>query len=1049
MGPQFFIRRPKFAFVISIVITLMGLLALYVMPVDQYPDISAPKVVVRANYPGASADTVRDAVASPIEDQANGAEGMVYMSSKAASDGSYTLTVTFEIGVDAELAQVDVQNRVALAEPSLPDEVRRRGISVRKRNPDMLMVVNLLAPGGEYDRVFLSNYASLNIEGELGRLPGVGEASIIGALDYGMRAWLDPVKMANQGISVNEVIAAIREQNVQAAVGQLGAAPSPEATQFQYVLTTQGRLNSPEEFGDIVLRADESGSVLRLRDIARIELGAEVYKGYGEFNNGPGVLLAIYKLGDANSLAVADAVRAKMDELAKSFPEGVQYAIGHDTTLFIKASLKETVITLFFTIALVIAVTYLFLGSFRATLIPAIAVPVSIIGTMAVLYALGMTINTVTLFALILAIGVVVDDAIIVVENVERLMHHDGLDAKEATSKAMSEVAGPIFATSLVLAAVFGPATLLPGITGRMFAEFGTTLVVSVLISMINAMTLSPALAASIMKVGGRPNFVIRGFNAGFERVTNGYTAIVGWLARHALISLVLIAGLFVGLWFLFISTPTSFIPDEDKGFFIVDVQLPQAASLNRTELVMDQIIETLKKEPAIENVISVNGYSLLNTALQSNAGMIIAKLRPWDDRKDPAQSQAALQAKYQKLFSELPQAQTLVFGAPAIPGLGTVAGFSFVLEDTQGRGADEMESALSQLLPVANERPEITRAFTTFNAGAPQIKLEIDRLRAKTLGVPIDDIFLTLQTQLGGTYVNDFNLFGETYKVMVQADSHYRQGERDLDNLYVKNAKGELVPLGALVKPVPSRGADVLYRYNTYNSATITGIPNAAGGFSSADAMNAMEAVAQTATPPGYRFEWTDSSYEERKSGNAVPIALGLSLIFTFLFLAALYESFLTPFAIILSVPVALVGALVATRIGGIPLSLYGQIGLLLLIGLAAKTAILIVEFAKKLREEDGMDLHEATITAARLRFRPVMMTGVAFVAGVFPLVIATGAGAASRVSLGLAVFGGTIMSAIAGTLLVPIFFKLIQRVRESIHGPAKKPEAPPQNHH
>ncbi len=1041
MGPQFFIRRPKFAFVISIVITLMGLLSVTVMPVDQYPDISAPKIVVRANYPGASADTVRDTVASPIEDQVNGAEGMVYMSSKAASDGSYTLTVTFEIGVDADLAQVDIQNRVALAEPGLPEEVRRRGVSVRKRNPDILMVVNLLSPGGDYNRVFLSNYASINIQGELGRLPGVSEASIICALDYGMRAWLDPVAMANQGMVVDDVINAIREQNVQAAVGQLGAAPGPESTQFQYVLTAQGRLEDPEQFGDIVLRADPTGSVIRLRDVARIELGAEVYKGYGEFNNGPGVLLAIYKLSDANSLAVAEAVRAKMDDLSAYFPEGMEYAVGHDTTLFIEASLEETVMTLFFTIALVIAVTYLFLGSLRATLIPAIAVPVSIIGTLAVLYGIGMTINTVTLFALILAIGVVVDDAIIVVENVERLMHEGHMAAREATRKAMEEVAGPIVATSLVLAAVFGPATLLPGITGRMLSEFGITLVVAVLISMINAMTLSPALAASIMKTGGKPNFVIRGFNVVFEAITSGYVKIVDGLTRHLVVSVALVIALFSGLWFLFGNTPTSFIPEEDKGFFIVDVQLPQAAALQRTEAVMDTVTETLKADPAIDDVISVNGYSLLNTALQSNAGMVIAKLLPWEERTDPDQHQAALQAKYQAEFNQMPEARALVFGAPAIPGLGAIAGFSFALEDTQGRSADELASALEQLMAAANERPEIARAFSTFNAGAPQIHLEIDRVRAKTLGVPISEIFLTLQTQLGGYYVNDFNLFGQTYKVMVQADARYRQNEADLAALYVRNARRELVPLSALVRPVPSRGADVLYRYNTYNSATITGIPNVAGGFSSGNAMDAMEAVADETMPTGYRFEWTDSSFEERKSGNAVPIALALSLVFTFLFLAALYESFLTPFAIILSVPIALVGALVALWIGGLPLSLYGQIGLLLLIGLAAKTAILIVEFAKSLREREGLELNEATLKAARLRFRPVMMTGLSFVAGVFPLVIASGAGAASRVSLGLAVFGGTIMAAVGGTLLVPVFFRIIQGLRERIHGGVTAP--------
>lgn len=1036
MGPQFFIRRPKFAFVISIVITLMGLLALVVMPIDQYPDISAPKVVVRANYPGASADTVRDTVASPIESEVNGAEGMVYMSSKAASDGSYTLTVTFEIGTDPDLAQVDIQNRVALAEPSLPEEVRRRGVRVRKRNPDILMVVNLLSPNGEFDGVFLSNYASLNIEAELGRLPGVGEASNIGALDYGMRIWLDPVAMANQGIAVNEVVAAIAEQNVQAAVGQLGAAPNPDSTQFQYVLTTKGRLSDPEEFSDIVLRADESGSILRLGDISRIELGAQVYKGYGEFNNGPGVLLAIYKLSEANSLEVAKSVRAKMDELAQNFPEGVEYEIGHDTTLFITESLKETVYTLIFTIVLVIAVTYLFLGTIRATLIPAIAVPVSIIGTLAVLYAMGMTINTVTLFALILAIGVVVDDAIIVVENVERLMHEDGLEAKEAAQKAMQEVAGPIVATSLVLAAVFGPATLLPGITGRMFSEFGTTLVVSVLISMINAMTLSPALAATIMKVSHRPNFVIRGFNAVFGVITRGYLAIVGLLSRFILLSLAIIGVLFFGLYWLFTHVPTSFIPEEDKGFFIVDVQLPQAASLNRTEVVMDKIVEALMAEPTIENVISVNGYSILNTALQSNAGMIIAKMYPWEERTEPDQSQSAVQQKFQAQFNQIPEAVVTAFGSPAIPGLGTIAGFSYVLEDTQGRSADELEIALQTMIQAANAQPEIARAFSTFNAGSPQLDIEVDRVRAKTLGVAISDIFLTLQTQLGGLYVNDFNLFGDTYKVMLQADAQYRQDEADLLDLYIKNNSGQMVPLSTVVSVTQSRGADVLYRYNTYNSATITGIPNAAEGYSSGAAMNAMDSASAQTLPPGYRFEWTDSSFEERKSGNATPIALGLSLVFTFLFLAALYESFLTPLAIILSVPIALFGAIATTLMMGQPLSLYGQIGMLLLIGLAAKTAILIVEFGKGLREKEGMDLQEATMTAAKLRFRPVMMTTLAFVVGVFPLVIASGAGAASRYSLGLVVFGGMIMAAIAGTILMPIYFKIIQWLRERIHG-------------
>ncbi|MEA3292850.1 MAG: efflux RND transporter permease subunit, partial [Pseudomonadota bacterium] len=683
MSPQFFIKRPRFAFVISILITLVGLMAMRVMPVDQYPDIAAPKVMVRAVFPGASAETVRDTIAAPIEKQVNGAEGMVYMTSKTASDGTYTLTITFETGVDGDMAQVDVQNRVALAEPSLPAEVKKRGVKVRKRSSDMLMVVNLLSPDDRFDRVFLSNYTTLNVLGELSRLPGVGEANIIGALDYGMRAWLNPVQLANQNMSINQVIAAIQEQNVQAAIGQLGAAPNPEDTQFQYVLTTKGRLQTPEEFGDIILRADETGSVIRLKDVSRIELGAEVYKGYGEFNNGPGVLLAVYKLSDANSLEVAETVRGKMEELKQYFPEGIDYAVGHDTTEFIKESLHETVVTLAFTVLLVIFVTYLFLGSVRATLIPAIAVPVSIIGTLAVLYFVGMTINTVTLFALILAIGVVVDDAIIVVENVERLMAEQHLDPRAATQQAMKEVAGPIFATSLVLAAVFGPTMLLPGITGKMFGQFGATLVIAVLISMISAMTLSPALCATILKHGAqKPNFLIRGFNRFFDAVTAGYVWIVDWLARHAVLSIGLIAGLFGLLYYLFTLLPTSFIPEEDKGFFMVDVSLPEAASLNRTEKVMDEITETLMQEPAIETVLSVNGVSMLNKALQPNAGMVIAKLKPWPERKDPAQHQFVLQKKYQAVFNQMPEVRTLIFGAPAIPGLGVMAGFSFVLED-------------------------------------------------------------------------------------------------------------------------------------------------------------------------------------------------------------------------------------------------------------------------------------------------------------------------------------------------------------------------------
>ena len=1042
MGPQFFIKRPRFALVISIIITLLGLIAAKLMPIDQYPDIASPKIVVSAVYPGASAETVKEALAGPIEDQVNGAEGMMYMSSKSASDGSYVLTITFEMGIDASMAQVDIKNRVALAEPQLPAEVLQRGVKVKKRSTDMLMVVNLYSPDDSLDGVFLSNYASLKIQTELSRVPGVGDASIIGALNYGMRIWLDPIKLASQKLSVMQVLNAIKEQNVQAAVGQLGGAPNPDTTQYQYVLTAQGRLSSPEEFGDIILRANPEGAVLRLHDVARIELNTDTYKGFGEFNNKPGVLLALYKLSDANSLTTADLVHEKMRDLEQYFPAGLEYTVGHDTTLFIRASLDETVNTLIFTILLVIFVTYLFMGNVRATLIPTIAVPVSIIGTLAVLYVLGMSINTVTLFALILAIGVVVDDAIIVVENVERLMHDEKLPVKEAAQKAMKEVAGPIFATSMVLTAVFGPTMFLTGITGEMFAQFGTTLVVAVLISMISALSLSPALCVILLKPHTeKSNKLIQGFNYLFAIITKGYISIVSFLAVRLKLTVTLIAVLFLALYYVSSQVATSFIPNEDQGYILIDIQLPESASLNRTADFMDSVYRELKADEDIALVLSVNGYSILNSALQSNAGMVIAKLKPWDERTTDKSHQFAIQRKYQQRFNSLTDAKVLVFGAPAIPGLGAVAGFSFVLQDTNSQGAEQLSQLTKTLVADANQQAPINHAFSTFKATYPQITINLDRMRAKTLGVRINEVFLTLQTFMGGVYVNDFNKFGKTYKVMVQADAQFRQQESDLKNLYITNNKGEIVALSAFVTTSPSLGANVLYRYNTYDSATINGTPNTGGDYSSGNAMDAMQAVAEKSLPPGYKFDWTDSSYAEKVSGNMLPIALVMSLIFTLLFLTALYESFLTPFAIILSVPVAILGALGGLMLMGASLSLYGQIGLILLIGMAAKTAILIVEFAKSLREDKKMSLVDATIESARLRFRPVVMTGLSFVVGIFPLVTATGAGAASRVSLGIPVFSGMILSVILGTILIPLLFLLVQKLREKIHGGVTKP--------
>ncbi|WP_193210699.1 efflux RND transporter permease subunit [Luteolibacter marinus] len=1041
MSPNFFIDRPRFAFVISIVITLIGLLALVVMPVDQFPQLAPTKIVVRAAYPGADAQTIKDTVASPIEQQVNGAEGMTYMTSKAGSDGSYALVVTFEIGIDPDMAQVDVQNRVNLAQTSLPADVRSRGVSVKKRSPDMLMVVGLSSPDQRYDSIFLSNYGAISVVSELARVPGAGDVSVLGALDYSMRIWLDPVAMSNRNISTAQVIAALNEQNVQAAVGQLGAPPTGENTVTQYVLTAKGRLGTEAEFGNVILHADEDGSVTRIRDVGRIELGAATYKGYGELDNAPACLIGVNKLPEANALAVAEGIREKMEELSAYFPEGLEYSVCHDTTRFIEASLHETVLTLIFTVVLVIFVTYLFLGNLRATLVPTIAVPVSIIGTLAVLYFAGMTVNTVTLFALILAIGIVVDDAIIVVENVERILHENpGMTAKEATRVAMKEVTGPIVGATLVLAAVFIPTTLLPGMTGRLFGQFGITLVVAVLISMINAMTLSPALSSLILKPpteGHKPNPLIRAFNAVFGRITGAYTALVGLLSRRLAVGLLCIVGFVALLVWLIPRLPQSFIPAEDKGFFIVSVSLPPGSSMNRTEKVLDQVGDLMKDDPVFTDVLTINGVSALQGGLFPNSGTIIAVLKPWDERKDPAEHQDAVIARYTARFAEMPEFNALIFGAPAMPGMGAVAGASFVLQDTQARGPDDLFAALQTMLQQTNASPTVARAFSTFNPGTPQIELEIDRVKAKTLGVSLSDVFLNLQTQLGGLYVNDFNLFGQTFRVMLQADAPFRQDEQALGRLHATNAMGEEVPLSAFITLKHGRGPEQLQRYNTYDSASISAVPKP--GSSTGEVMAVMEEAIHE-LPPGYKFEWTDSSYEEKKSGNLAPIALGLALVFTYLFLAALYESFLTPVAVLMSVPFIVLGATLGLFLTGEPLSLYGQIALVLLLGLAAKTAILVVEFAKKLREEDGLSLTDATLKAAQLRFRPVMMTVVAFIVGVFPLVIATGAGAAGRRSLGIAIFSGTLVFAFLGTLFVPVLFRLVQGLRERLHGAGEK---------
>ncbi len=1027
-----FISRPKFALVISIVITIAGLISMTLLPVNMYPQITPPQVQISTSYPGASAQIVEESVIRPIEEQVNGVEDMMYIESTSTNNGTANITVYFKVGTDTDIAQVNVQNRVALAEAGLPEEVKRQGVSVKKKSSSMLLGINLYSSKDNIDAIFLSNYATNYLTEPLGRINGVASAEVMGEQTYSMRLWLRPDRMASLGLTVADVRSALQEQNTIVAAGKLGAAPTGPSQQFEYSIQAKGRLKTPEEFGQTIIRSSKDGNFVRLHDIARIEMGAASYSTSAKLNQQDTAFIVIYQLTEANATQVAEDVKARMAELAKQLPDGIEYSIPYDTTEFINRSIEEVVVTLLQAVGLVILVVFLFLQNWRATLIPTVAIPVSLVGTFAFMMMMDYSINLITLFGLVLAIGIVVDDAIIVIENVERILKEEKLPIKEAVTKAMEQVSGPIVATTLVLLAVFVPVGFMPGITGELYKQFSVTISFAVLISSVNALTLSPALCTLLLNEKAMiPIKWLAPFENIITRSTSGYSKVVNFIlkrsARMALFAVII----FAAAGWLVKAVPTGFVPAEDQGFLFVDVQLPDAAASNRTKEVMHKLGDIIKNEPAATDFIAVSGFSLLGGAGSNNALGIVV-LKDWEERTDANLGLRAVLGRLMGQFWAMPDAQIMAFNPPSIPGLGTSAGFEFRLQDSEGREPAALSQVLNGLVYEANQRPELSNVYSTFRANVPQYFLEIDRNKAKAQGVALSDIFLTLQAQLGSLYVNDFNQFSRTYRVIMQAESQYRQNPADLQYYYVRNDEGVMVPLTTLAKLEPILGPTSLTHFNLYRSASISGQP--AQGYSSGDAIDVMQELAAK-LPSGYVYEWAGQSKQEIEAGNVAPILFGLAVVFVYLFLVAQYESWTIPFSVIAAVPLALFGAMLALYVIGMENNIYAQVGLVLLIGLSTKTAILIVEFAMEERAA-GKGIVEAALNAAKLRFRAVLMTALSFVLGVLPLVFASGAGAGSRISLGVTVLFGMLAATIFGTLLVPLFYTLVRAMREKVKG-------------
>ncbi len=1037
MISKFFIERPVLANVLAILMIVIGAVALYNLPIAQYPDVVPPTVQVTTRYPGASARTVIDTVALPIEQQVNGVEGMIYMQSYAAADGSYTLTVTFNIGTDLNFAQVLVQNRVSSALAQLPEAVQQQGVTVQKRSTAILQIVTLTSPDGRYDSLYLSNYATISLRDELSRLPGVGNVNVFGAGQYSMRIWLDPNKMQARGLDVRDVMDALRKQSEQVTAGQIGMPPSPPDQSFQYTINVLSRLTDAEQFADVIVKTGSSGEITRVRDIGRVELGAQTYSQLFNLDGKPSAGMAIFQTPGANALKVAGEVKARMAVLARDFPQGLVYGIPFDTTTFVHESINEVYKTLYEAAILVLIVILLFLQDWRAMLVPATTVPVTIIGAFAAMAALGFTVNFSTLFAIVLAIGIVVDDAIVVVEGAAHNIEQ-GMSGHDAAIRAMDLLFGPIVGITLVLMSVFLPAAFLPGLTGRMYAQFALVIAATALLSAINAVTLKPTQSAMWLRAPVPPeqrNAFFRAFNALYERAERGYAWLIGTMvARSAVMALVAFA--IIGVAFYgFSRVPTGFLPTEDQGYLITIVQLPDGASLARTQEVLDRVTEIAGKTPGVENVITIAGISGLdNNATLANAGVAYLTLKDWGEReKNKGQDLLSLFTGLNKSLGQIKEARIIVMPPPAIQGIGNAAGFTLQVQLRDGSfDLVKLQSVVDTIVANARTQTSLQTVMASFRAGVPQYTVEVDREKTKTVGLDIGQVFSALGGYFGSAYVDQFNKFGRVFQVYVQGDARFRLRLTDIENLKVRNNSGDMIPLGTLIKIVPSVGASLISLYNLYPSATIIGVP--ATGFSSGDAMTLVEQIAKSSLPPGMGYEWTALSYQEKLVGNQMYFVFAFGLLLVYLVLSGQYESWYAPITVVLAVPLSLIGPVImisALVSKGLSNNLYVQIGLVLLIALSAKNAILIVEFARDLRAE-GKAIMEAAVEAARARFRPILMTSFAFILGVAPLVMASGAGAAARKSIGITVFSGMIASTCLAVLFVPSFFVLVQQFEE-----------------